>query len=448
MSASELATAGLNTLAICLLCMVLAVPVGTLLAILLVRTNVYGRQFGWIAICSQLAVPLYVFAGGWSAGFGLQGWLNLADRWGAWGAAAMQSPLALLLAVACVHALAAIPWVCLIISLGLLWRDRSQEEAALLEGGWPRALRSVTLPKLRPWIMASCVWCAVPVLTEMVVTNLYQVPTLAEQVYLDASRGRVRPLTSLSCVLLCMLPLCLAAGLVIRTMPAWGAVNVRADHFPAERIELQAWRWPLSLALWKLLFLLVGLPILNLVVKAGWHPYTDALGVTRYGWRAMRLVTTAQESLFALYPRIHLVVGIGCGCQWKCPVAGGRLDLADAIHRQTEVVRAWSDANSGCRARATSGDVIDFSAQPRLSRLVRTAVRHQLGCRHPGTAIPIVTLGLAVDQCHHRCRASAGMGIGGSRWTKFPQQAGLYPVAAVWAATERGFSIVDGPQYR
>ncbi|MEZ6080105.1 MAG: hypothetical protein R3C56_31850 [Pirellulaceae bacterium] len=61
---------------VCGLCMLVAVPLGTLLAIGLRRSDVPGRRWAWIAISSQLAVPLYVIAGSWSAGLGLQGWLR------------------------------------------------------------------------------------------------------------------------------------------------------------------------------------------------------------------------------------------------------------------------------------------------------------------------------------------------------------------------------------
>ncbi|MEZ6080106.1 MAG: hypothetical protein R3C56_31855 [Pirellulaceae bacterium] len=59
---------------------------------------------------------------------------------------------------------------------------------------------------------ASCLWCRVPVLTEMVVTNLYQVPTVAEQVYLDATQGSFSPWTYVASVWLCLLPI-LAVGI-------------------------------------------------------------------------------------------------------------------------------------------------------------------------------------------------------------------------------------------
>lgn len=324
MNLSELTTAVGNTLAVCGLCIALAFPLGSLLSLLLVRTNIWGKRLLWIALGSQLAVPLYAFAGSWSAGFGLQGWLNPAGWLGPAGIAWMQSPLGSLLAVSLIHALFAIPWVCLIISLGLLWSDRGQEETALVEAGWPRVLRHVVLPRLRPWLLVSTLWCVLPVLTEMVVTNLYQVPTVAEQVYLDASRGALRPLTYVAAVGLCMLPLAGLAWLSWRWCPPWHDVIRRAQHARAVQLDLRGWRFFLSLCVWSIVGLLVGMPILNLLAKAGWQPRVTDTGLTTYGWSWTRLKTTATESLTLFVDEFQwtallallasgLALGLACG---------------------------------------------------------------------------------------------------------------------------------------
>ncbi len=297
MSFSELTTAFVNTLAVCGLSVLIAVPLGTLLSLFLVRTDVIGRKLVWLALSSQLAVPLYVFAAGWSAGFSYQGWLNLTGRLGPVAMEVMQSGTVALLAVAFIHACASVPWVCLIVSMGLLWSDRSQEEMARLEGGWRRVLWLVVFPKLRPWILASCFWCVLPILTEMVVTNLYQVPTVAEQVYLDASRGALRPLTYVAAIGLCMLPLACFAWIVWLRLPDWYGVIRRMQLHPPEPLRLQKARLPLSLLVGTVTAILVGLPLVNLVAKAGWKPRTLTDGTTSYGWSVDRFFTTVVESL-------------------------------------------------------------------------------------------------------------------------------------------------------
>jgi len=300
---NQLLTALGNTLAISTLCSLIALPVGTVLAVLLSRSNVWGRSALWVAVGSQLAVPLYVIAAGWSAGFGIQGWLR-SSTGGLWGWELFGTPLTVgagsVLAVSVIHALASIPWVCLIVTGGLLWSHRGQEEMALLDGGSWQLWRFIILPKLRIWLLASCLWCSMPVLTEMVVSNLYQVPTLAEQIYLDASRGSIQPWTYLAASSLCMLPI-LLGGLLLRSLlPNWNAVIAGVAHYRSRTLDLSRWSIATTVGLSGLVLLLVGWPLLNLLVKAGWQPALDAQGRAVYGWSLMRLLLTAHEA-FTLY---------------------------------------------------------------------------------------------------------------------------------------------------
>ena len=297
----ELSRAIWNSLLICLGCIAVAVPTGSVLAVLLMRTNIYGRRALAIAIGSQLAVPLYVFAGSWNAGFGSQGWWPLTQ------AVVVKFDVAALLAVIFIHSVAAIPWVCLITWCGLLWSQRSLEESAQSEAGNRAVLQRVILPGLRPWLVLSSFWVCVPILTEMVVTNLYQVPTVAEQVYLDASRGEVSALTYPVAVALCMLPVVGLALLLTRRLPPWSEMLARARQHSAVVLPLSSSgsRWMLSIACWLILLALVYLPIANLIVKAGWQPYMDSESVTRYGWSLMRFLVTLRESLTLFLPEFY-----------------------------------------------------------------------------------------------------------------------------------------------
>jgi iron(III) transport system permease protein len=309
----ELSRAIGNSLLICLGCIAVAVPIGSGLAVLLMRTNVSGRRALAIAIGSQLAVPLYVFAGSWNAGFGSQGWWPLTQ------VLAVKFDLAALLAVIFIHSVAAIPWVCLITWCGLIWSQQSLEESALSEAGNRAVLLRVILPGLRPWLLLSSFWVCVPILTEMVVTNLYQVPTVAEQVYLDASRGTVSPLTYPVAVALCMLPVVSLALLLTRRLPPWSEMIARARQHTAVVLQLSSpgsdlagtrrgarpWRFILSGGCWLLMLALVCLPIANLIVKAGWQPYVDAGNATRYGWSLGRFLVTLRESLTLFLPEFY-----------------------------------------------------------------------------------------------------------------------------------------------
>jgi len=279
--------------------MAVAVPCGFALAVMLKRTDVIGRRMLAVALGSQLALPLYVFAGSWNAGFGSQGWWPLAQ------ALAVKFDLAAFMAVIFIHSVASIPWVTLIVGCGLIWSQRSLEESAVAEQGNRGVLLRVLLPVLRPWLALSCLWVCVPILTEMVIMNLYQVPTVAEQVYLDASRGTVSPLTYPVAVMLCMLPVLVAAVALGRLMPPWSEMIARASQHTPRTLELRGWRTVASLACWGFVVVLVGIPIANLITKAGWQPYIDANDMTRYGWTLGRFFATGRESISLFLPEFY-----------------------------------------------------------------------------------------------------------------------------------------------
>ncbi|HBE72434.1 MAG TPA: hypothetical protein DDW52_30230 [Planctomycetaceae bacterium] len=278
-----------NTLAICLLTSAFAVPVGGFLAITVQRTNLFGRGVAWLCIGSQLTLPLYVFAGGWCAMFGTQGWLPALVP-----ALKQTESVGSVLIVSSIHALAMIPWVFVVCSLGLLNRSRAIEETANLEGGWLRTLLRVIVPQLRPWLIAAAAVCCLPVLTEMVVTNLFRVPSVAEQVYLDISLGTVRPWTYVAISLLTMLPVVLGGLLWQRTLPPWREILLHAYDSP-QPIDLAQHRFTVSLATWGVIIATVFAPILSLIIKAGWTPNLADSGQSTYSWTTTRFATTVYE---------------------------------------------------------------------------------------------------------------------------------------------------------
>ncbi|MCA9191835.1 MAG: iron ABC transporter permease [Planctomycetales bacterium] len=290
----------LNTILLSLICALIAIPTGLALAVVLIRTNVYGRTWASWLLGTQLAIPLYVFAGSWCAGVGTQGWLQAVGPmtllWPFSFTAVQSISGGPLLAVAFIHGLAAIPWVCLLCSLGLFWRNRSEEDLARTEGGLAAVVKWAVLPRLKPWIAMAIVWCVIPVFTEMVITNLYQVPSLAEQVYLDASRGEITATTYFSAFGWSVLPLGLLLGILYWRTPPYQLVTARLEQHRAEEWILTTWRTYLSVFLWFFIALLVGFPLLNLVIKAAWHPILNDNGTTSYEVSGHRLLTTLRET--------------------------------------------------------------------------------------------------------------------------------------------------------
>ena len=290
MSTAELTTAVINTLIVATGTLLLTLPLSILLAISIARTNMFAARWAWLAVCSQLVLPLYATVGAWSAGFGIQGWWPLSQ------VAVAGSTLAKIAAVTFIHSCAAIPSCVLILALGLVWTRRSREELALMEGGNANLVWRVLLPEMRGWIAATAYWAIVPVLTEMVVTNLYQLPTLPEQVYLDISLGTASPTTYLVSIGLCMVPLLLAAWWLRKQLPALSTLAEQISQHPPRKLELGRWRWPLTLMVWLVILLLVAVPTLNLLIKAGWQSQLDQAGMMQHHWSLGRFIETVRET--------------------------------------------------------------------------------------------------------------------------------------------------------
>ena len=144
-----------NTLLLLAGTLVLALPAGVAGAVLLERTDLPLRGLLRFLTVLGLFVPLPLFASGWQAALGSGGWLPLSlwtepaagDPdvspaglvWKAWGRG--------LNAAIWVHAVAALPWVVLLVGQGLRWAERDLEEDALTCAGPWRVLPRVTLPR-------------------------------------------------------------------------------------------------------------------------------------------------------------------------------------------------------------------------------------------------------------------------------------------------------------
>jgi len=257
-----------NTLLLVAGTLAISLPIGTALAVLLFRTDAPGRRTVAVLLGIMLIVPLYLHAAAWEAGFGPSGWFTVlagnpyqAELLSGWRGAVW------------VHALAALPWVVLIVGLAVRWVEPELEEAALLDGNVWQVLTRVTLRRALLAIGLAAVWIALSVATEMTVADLFQtgttrLRTYAEEIYtqsnLGPEPGRV-PLSSWIGVVVsgsltaCALLLCLAAA-------RWRAAPT--DRPPLV-YRLGRWRPVALLLLLMVAAIVVGVPLINLVTKAG-----------------------------------------------------------------------------------------------------------------------------------------------------------------------------------
>ena len=279
----------------------LSLPAGTVAAFLLYRTDLpYRRTFRFLAIL-PLFVPLPLFASGWQVAAALGAWAPWRHD---------------LVSAVCIHAVAALPWVVLLVGQGLTWVERELEEDALtLMPAWRVAL-SVTLRRSGAAIGAAALWVALQTATEITVTDLMQVRTFAEEVYTqfvgpDTDPGRGDALARAVAV---NVPLIAGAALLV----AWTAARwerrlpARATlAAPPYLYSLGPWRWPLAGLGAALTAVLFTVPLRDLVYRAGvsgaaevWAPHTvwvhvrDVFAVE--GWFvASRLALAAAVGLVA-----------------------------------------------------------------------------------------------------------------------------------------------------
>lgn len=151
--------------------LVLALPTGTLLAVLLQRTDLSGRHWLNVLLLVPLFVPLPLLVAGWTMVFD-----------------ALALPLTGLGAALVLHVLAALPWVVLLVGLGLCHVERLTEEDALTAAPPWQVLLRVTLRRALPALVAAALWVAVQTAAEVGVTDLFQVRTFAEEVYTQLVR--------------------------------------------------------------------------------------------------------------------------------------------------------------------------------------------------------------------------------------------------------------------
>ena len=271
---------------------IVALPLGTLLATLIARTDIAARRQLGVMLGLLLVLPLLTQLAGWDALLGKLGWVSfetgsIARPW-----------LAGMRGAIFVHGMAAMPWVTLIVGLGLLQADPQLEEVALLDGSPANVLLKVALVRAWPFLVSATVWTIISTTTEMTVTNIYLVNTYTEQVYnsfaLDSNPLRVGWRLLPGIVLLGVLAA--ASVLVFRQLAdAWSSATLRE----AVVYRLGRLRPFVSGVIWSFAFLILALPIASLVLKAGFVSSRTADGQLAHGWSPARLLEVLGEAPLA-----------------------------------------------------------------------------------------------------------------------------------------------------
>lgn len=288
----------------------ICLPLGTLLALGLERTNLAGRRVAWWLIIGLLFFPLYLQATGWDAGFGLQGWWTFRGERAA-GALASPPWLSGVRAVIWIHSCAALPWVVLCVAAALRSGDPQWEELAQLEAGPWRVLTRVTLRRAAPGIVASALWIAVLVAGEMAIADMYQVRSYAEALYLDLSAGMKLDEMAGGVVGNSVAAFVMAFG---AAAAAWLVASPRQTTPQREflRWNLGTWRWPLGLAALAAIGLLWAIPLGNLIHNVGVNVRWDSgVAVREWSWpSAWRQMARAPVEFAAEFRWTAAIAGL------------------------------------------------------------------------------------------------------------------------------------------
>jgi iron(III) transport system permease protein len=265
----------------------IALPLGTLMAAIVTRTNLPGRRLFIAAWCVLLFLPLYLQASAWDSGFGLQGWFT---QWRAVPSARPEVWLAGMSAAIWLHALAAIPWVMLIVGQGLRQAEAELEEQALLDTSPAGVFWNVTLRRALPNILAAGLLVGVVTAGEMTITDIYRVRTYAEELYTNAA------LTADAVELGLSIWPHIAIVAVLAVLAAQAALWLApiGDRTAPRRLwvfELGALRLPAFGLMLGLTILALGVPVGNLIYKAGLY-IDNSSGHARQAWSATRFAAS------------------------------------------------------------------------------------------------------------------------------------------------------------
>ena len=220
----------------------LSIVIGVTLAWLTIRTDLPGRKFWAVATVLPLVIPSYVGAYTLISAFGpkglLQGWLEplgverLPSIYGFPGA---------LLALT----LFTYPYILLSVRAALYGLDPSLEEAARSMGRSPfQVFREITLPHLRPAILAGSLLVALYTLSDFGAVSMLRFDSFTRAIYMQYSASFDRSVAAVLALLLVLLTLMI---LIFEHRMRGKARYYRSSSGtvrPARPVKLGRWRWP------------------------------------------------------------------------------------------------------------------------------------------------------------------------------------------------------------
>ena len=265
-----------NTLIVMTGSSLLAILLGSVTALLLVRTRLAGRWVWILLLGIGLFIPLPML---------LSGWYLIAQSFGA-AMPALWPHEARLGGTIVIHGLMGVPWAVLVLSLGLHWIEPELEEEMLLYSSFSSVLRRIILPRCWPFLGMAVLLVSWPTWHEIIVTDFFKVRTIAEEVYLQLNDGSLEEAPR---AVAAVLPWCLLMMLAtIYIMRVWRKQCPQSWPSNARQQRFALGGWQIAAQLWMALVisLLVLIPSSGLIVRAGMD-YTGGAG---HVWSSTLLV--------------------------------------------------------------------------------------------------------------------------------------------------------------
>jgi iron(III) transport system permease protein len=305
-----------NTALLAAAATLVAVPMGTVAALAVFKSDTPGRRLAVLLFTGMLFVPLYVVTGAWDAGFGIQGWQTLVAN----PRLAYEPWLAGWRAAIWVHGLAAVPWVVLIVGAGLRAVEAEIEEDAATCATPLQVVGHITLPRAAPAIVMASIWVAIVAAVEISVTDFFQLRTFAEEVYTQAALGTFGLIDSVEnsqpfSAAGLWIGLLLSSVLALAAMLAAGRLFSQLADAPQRAPwiwRLGSWRWPAAIALWAIMLLVAGVPLANLAYKAGIQVSATASGHVR-SWSPAKVAERIAAAPGEYRGELWLSTRIGAG---------------------------------------------------------------------------------------------------------------------------------------
>lgn len=279
--------------------MALAVAIGVPFALLCEKTDLFGRGSFALAALLPLLIPPAVHAIVWGRLLAQNGPVNTFLV----GLLELQSaPLDVhgLGGAIFVLAMAYFPFVTLLAASGLKTLDRNCEAAALVQRGPLPTLWHITLPLLRPQIIAGALFVFMFALIDFGVPDILRLRVFPVEIFIQFSAlydERAAALLSLPLLVLAMA----VTALLVAAMRNRSYVSLGAGIAAPLRYRLGAWQPAALLFAITLIGLSVAVPLLALLVSAGhWTAYGKALKAAGPSIGFSLLLATGAAALMTL----------------------------------------------------------------------------------------------------------------------------------------------------